>query len=51
MDNPVSWMILCVAVYGFIGRIVSVELKKIIAKDEAKKDPKMEYDIDYIFFD
>lgn len=51
MDNPVSWMILCVAVYGFIGRIVSVELKKIIAKDEAKKDPKMKYDIDYVFFD
>lgn len=51
MDNPISWMILCVAVYSFIGRIVSVELKKIIAKDEAKKDPKMEYDIDYVFFD
>ena len=50
MDNPVSWMILCVAVYGLIGRVVSAEVKKIIAKDEAKKNPKMEYDIDYVFF-
>ena len=48
MDNPVSWMILCVAMYGFIGRIVSVKVKKIIAKDE---DPEMKYDIDYVFFD
>lgn len=48
MDNPVSWMILCVAVYGFIGRIISVKAKKIIAKD---KTPKIEYDIDYVFFD
>lgn len=51
MDNPVSWMILCVAAYGFIGRIISAKVKKIIAKDGAKKDPKMEYDIDYVFFD
>jgi len=48
MDNPVSWMILCVAMYGFIGRIISAKVKKIVAKNE---DPKMKYDIDYVFFD
>lgn len=51
MDNPVSWMILCVVVYGFVGRIISAEIKKIIEKENAKKPHTMEYDIDYVFFD